>query len=200
MNDFRMKDAYDLIAPQFAAKYWTMPEMLATLGEALLARLPERPRILDVGCGAGRDMAWLEAKGALVTGTDLSPGMLAEARTRVAGPLHEMDMRSLDFAESAFDAIWCNAALLHIPKTATPVVLEGFHRIVKPGGSLVLGLKRGSVEGWEGGVYEGVERYFSYFEEVELADLVVAAGFEVVSIETHVTVGPTWIHLVAEAV
>ena len=44
-------------------------------------------RVLDLGCGAGRDMAWLEAQGATIIGGDLSAGMLAQARPRVHGPL-----------------------------------------------------------------------------------------------------------------
>ena len=43
--------------------------------------------VLDLGCGAGRDMAWLAAVGVVVVGAGFSPSMLAEARMRANGPL-----------------------------------------------------------------------------------------------------------------
>ncbi len=126
MVSSRMKRAYDAIATQYAERYSTMPAELAELGTELLDRLPETPTILDAGCGSGRDMAWFER----VTGIDLSTGMLDQARQHVAGPLLEMDMTSLSLPDDAFNAVWCMAALLHVPRSAAPDVVARFRRVL----------------------------------------------------------------------
>jgi SAM-dependent methyltransferase len=136
----RMKSAYDTIASQYAERYQVMPSVLADLCQTLLNRLPPAPSILDAGCGAGRDMVWFEAHGCNVTGIDLSPGMLERARQILSGPLLEMDLTAIDLPIGSFDGIWCNAALLHIPKKTAPDVLRQFSTVLKPGGTLVLGV------------------------------------------------------------
>ena len=69
------EEAYDLIAQQYAVRHQEMPERLIELGKRFLGSLAKGSRILDVGCGAGRDMAWMEVQGFRTTGIDLSPGI-----------------------------------------------------------------------------------------------------------------------------
>lgn len=68
----RIGKAYDAIAPAYAARNAAISPALADLGERVL-RLATvagpRPRVLDVGCGAGGDLAWLRARRADATGT-----------------------------------------------------------------------------------------------------------------------------------
>lgn len=192
-----MKDAYDQIAAQYAARYATMPPVLAELGRTLLVQLPSNPVILDAGCGNGRDMAWFEAHRAQVTGIDLSPGMLAQARPHVRGPLLEMDMRSLSLLDEAFDAVWCMAAFLHLPKTVAPEALAGFRRVLKRNGFLVLGLQEGYAEGWEQSMYGNVERFFARYEPREIDELLLSAGFSTVSQARHDASMPVWLHILA---
>jgi SAM-dependent methyltransferase len=176
-----------------------MTPPLERLAINFLKTLPDNPVILDAGCGAGRDMAWFEAKGCHVTGIDLSPGMLAEARTRVTGSLIEMDLQDLRLDDQAFDGIWCNAALLHVPKAHVPSVLASFRDALKPGGVLALGLKQGNSEGWKSGDYPDIERYFSLFQEEEIGQLLIDAGCRVESMVTHPGKNVTWIHVIASA-
>ncbi|MDX2006676.1 MAG: methyltransferase domain-containing protein [Meiothermus sp.] len=83
---------------QFAAVYddtnAAMPDGLKRAAAQFLGRLPKNPHCVDVGCGVGRDMAWLKTHGAVITGVNFSIGMLARARTRVRGELIQMDMHS----------------------------------------------------------------------------------------------------------
>jgi SAM-dependent methyltransferase len=195
----RMRQSYNRIAPTFAQRFADMTPSLERLASDFLERLLDTPVILDAGCGPGRDMAWFEAHGCHVTGIDLSPGMLAEARTRVTGPLIEMDLHDLRLDEQAFDGIWCNAALLHIPKAHVPSVLARFHRALKPNGLLGLGLKQGASEGWKSGDYPDIERYFSLFQEEEIRQLLINAGFHIDSLTTHPGTNVTWIHVIASA-
>ncbi|MDP9379783.1 MAG: class I SAM-dependent methyltransferase [Chloroflexota bacterium] len=158
----RVRDAYNRIAGMYALRTAEMPPALIKLADEFLALLPPDPRVLDLGCGAGRDMAWLEARGARVTGVDLSTGMLEEARRRVRGELLQMDMRRLSFPDGHFHGVWCMASMLHLPKAEAPLALGEVHRVLVPGGALALSVQEGEGERWESGPYDPhVERFFA---------------------------------------
>src|SRR5690242_2246303 len=94
----RLQGAYDRIAADYARTNAVVPlEYRDHLFPKWLAIAGRRAggvaRVLDAGCGAGRDLAWFEGLGVPIVGIDLSQGMLAEARTRFAGSLLQMDMR-----------------------------------------------------------------------------------------------------------
>ncbi len=87
--------------------------------------IPPDARILDLGCGAGRDAAVFTGLGHWVAGMDLSMGMLLEANRRAPGSYLQGDMTRLPFAPESFDAAWLNASLLHLPRELAPGVLAG---------------------------------------------------------------------------
>jgi SAM-dependent methyltransferase len=89
--------------------------------------------ILDLGCGDGALTEKIAASGAVVTGADASPGMVAAARERVL-TVHEVSAEAMPF-EGEFDAVFSNAAL-HWMRNAEPVI-AGVHRALKPGGRFV---------------------------------------------------------------
>jgi ubiquinone/menaquinone biosynthesis C-methylase UbiE len=171
--------AYDQIAASFAERNAGMLPYVIACGQRLLASVGSSGTILDLGCGAGRDMAWFEAQGAAITGADLSFGMLVEARRLAQGPLLQADMRFLPFAAGCFSAVWCQAALLHLPKDQTPSALVEIRRILIPGGMLHVAVQKGSTEGFETRPYEPVERYYAHYQPEELTGLLQAAGFQV---------------------
>ncbi len=180
MIEDRMGRAYDAIARAYAERNAAMPAVLVDLGHRVLALAGSRPRLLDVGCGAGRDAAWLERRGARVTGIDLSRGMLAEARVRVRGDLARMDMRTLAFSDGCFDAAWCMASLLHLAIADAPGALAEVRRVLRPGGVLALGLQEGAGEGWEPVPYRpDVERFFARYGEDEAEAVLLRSGFAV---------------------
>jgi SAM-dependent methyltransferase len=172
---------YDRIAAEFADRTWRLP--LDAMREAFLApleaRRPGRPlRILDAGCGPGRDAAWFRARRHWVVGADLSQGMLAEARRRVpGGTFVRMDLRTPSFAPRRFDAVWLCAALLHVPKAEWPPTLRRYHALLD-GGRLFLSVKHGDGERLVPGAGEAKGgRFFSYATEAELTALLDDAGF-----------------------
>lgn len=180
MTSKRMRATYDTIAADYAQRQEVAPE-LEDLGRNFLALVSPAARILEVGCGAGRDMEWLESQGAEVTGVDISPGMLEQARTLVWGELLEMDMLALQFPDDSFGGVWCMAALLHLPKADAPRALEEMHRVLTPDGALALSLQEGEGEVWEAGAYgHPVERFFARYSPDEVEHLLAAAGFRVV--------------------
>jgi ubiquinone/menaquinone biosynthesis C-methylase UbiE len=173
---------YDRIAARFEQQNAEMPASLVALGDRLLARLPQRPEIVDIGCGPGRDMAWFEAHGASMTGIDVSAEMLARARKRTRGTLAQMDMRELDFADASYDAVWAIASLLHIPRAEAPNVVSEFRRVVKAGGVVAVAVKRGMGERWVQSP-DG-QRFFAYYEPAELESLLALEGLQIESSNT----------------
>jgi len=95
-------------------------------------------RVLDAGCGAGAHAAELAARGALVTGLDLSTGLIRIARERL-GPdvaLHVGDLSNpLPFGNGAFDLV-LSSLVMHYIADWGPTLRE-FHRVLGPGGRLV---------------------------------------------------------------
>jgi ubiquinone/menaquinone biosynthesis C-methylase UbiE len=97
-------------------------------------------RILEVAIGTGRSLAHYPAD-AIVTGIELSPGMLAIARQRAADlgrdvDLHEGDAEHLPFDEASFDTVVCALSLCTIPNPATAI--GEMKRVLVPGGRLLL--------------------------------------------------------------
>lgn len=109
-------------------------------------------KILDIGCGAGRDAEEFLKNDFDYLGIDASAGMLSVAKTRTGRDdiFRQMDFLHLDFPSEAFDGFWAAASLLHIPKQDLPRVLGGIRRITKQGGIGFVSVKKKS--GFEEGV------------------------------------------------
>ncbi|MEU6113736.1 class I SAM-dependent methyltransferase [Streptomyces sp. NPDC047117] len=115
--------------------------------EDCLLRHGAGPRVLDIGCGTGRDAAHLYRVGRSVVGADLSEAMLAYARTHHPGPSYvRADLRRFRFPARSFDAVVClDSALLYCH---TNDDLDGFlascRRSLAPGGLLVAEMRNGA--------------------------------------------------------
>ena len=148
------------------AESFTSGTVLADMNDArsrFLSRLPFPARILDFGCGSGRDTkAFLEA-GYAVDAVDGSPKLCALASEYTGIPVRQMLFEELA-AENTYDGIWACASILHLPKEELRQVLKKISAALKPGGTLYTSFKYGTFEGVRGG------RYFTYFTEETLAD------------------------------
>lgn len=123
----------------WSAYYDTFNPLIAVEEPLVRELLDARPagRALDAACGTGRHAAYLASRGHEVTGVDSSPQMLAVARGKVAqADFAEGELTALPVPDAAFDLVVCALALPHVPDPA-PVFAE-FHRVLKPGGHLVV--------------------------------------------------------------
>lgn len=196
----RMQSAYDQIAPDFAQVNAGLADDLLFVAERMSAYIGPQARLLDIGCGHGRDMAWFESRAIRTVGIDLSRGMLLEARRRVQGMLLQMDMRHLAFHDQQFDGIWCCASLLHLPRIEAPAALTEMRRVLAPGGICVLAVQEGASEGWERrGLFNTVERFFTRYTMAEIAALMGQCGLTVREQRSNAGKGVTWLNLLAVA-
>ena len=196
----RTQLAYDQIAPDFAATYAAMPPNLAALADRLARHVGPRGAIADIGCGHGRDTAWLERTNHLTIGFDLSFQMLRQARTITHGNLVQMDMRQPAVPNACFDGIWCCASLLHLPKSQVATALIEFRRIIRAQGMLILSIQEGNSEGWVWSERDHVERYFARYSISEMSERLARAGFAIHEQTTAPGVSARWLEFVCIAI
>ncbi len=172
------QQTYDLITAEYARRNAAPWPHLANHISVLTAGLPPGSVLADVGCGPGRDITLLREQGFRVIGIDLSLGQL---RTGGLPGVVQADMRRLPLCTGSADAIWCEAALLHIPRLAVPAVLSEFARAVRPGGELYLSVAEGDGEGFEVASRYASDRrrWFTLHREPNIRALLAMAGFAV---------------------
>lgn len=164
---------YDATAEEYAS-LWLNPKVMSRQREFFLMNLLG-PRVLDLGCGPGRDAKAFAGEGCAVTGIDLSAAMLDIAQSLVPrARFVRMDMRRLGFTAGSFHGVWACTSLLHLPRSEAPAALKEIHRVLVPGGFLFLSLKEG-----EGEKFTETGTFCAYYRVEELQRLVREAGFEV---------------------
>jgi SAM-dependent methyltransferase len=121
-----------------------------------LAQLAPGAKILELGCGAGGDSAEMLARGFDVRATDGSPELAGIAAKRLGRPVETLlfgDLREVE----AYDAVWANACLLHVPREQLADVLMLIRRALKPGGYFYASYKEGDADG-----RDTLNRYYNY--------------------------------------
>jgi SAM-dependent methyltransferase len=121
-----------------------------------LALLAPGAAILELGCGAGAASAEMLAKGFDIRPTDGSPEMAAEASRRLGRPVETLLFHDLDEVE-AYDGVWANACLLHVPRQELKQILTLIWRALKPGGYFYASFKTGDADG-----RDTLNRYYNY--------------------------------------
>ena len=185
---------YDLIAASYAERYWKMSldHTLQRFAEAVKAG----GRVLDLGCGPGRDVALLNERGFDTIGIDRSRGMLAEARQRVSKAFICADMRRIPLASASVDGIWMCASLFHISRPDVPSVLDEVHRILTTNGVLFISVRQGNGDEWSDS--DGGLRYFTLFQLEELLGLLAQAKFAIKQHSLDAFGHSTWISVLSE--
>ena len=147
---------------------------LADLWTAFTELVPAGGRILDAGCGSGRDARRFAELGYEVEAVDASEEMVRLARTHTGLPVGLKRLQDLD-ARDRYDGVWCCAAALHVPAAQLDDVLRRIHAALRPGGVCYVSFKEGHGERAEGA------RTFTDQTEAELRGrLARIGGVEVV--------------------
>jgi len=94
----------------------------------------------DIGCGSGRDTAWLNDNGFPATGYDPSSGLLAQARQRYpALTFHQSALPHLDgIADGSFTNVLCETVIMHLDPAELTSSLQRLTEILASGGTLYL--------------------------------------------------------------
>ena len=143
--------------------------------EALIRHLPgpAPQRILDLGCGPGRDLATFLALGHAPVGLDGAEAFVGMARASNACEVWHQDFLSLDLPPARFDGIFANAVLFHVPTQALSSVLAQLRSTLVTGGVLFCSNPRGPDVEQHSGL-----RYGAYLTLETWTQFVTAAGFE----------------------
>lgn len=143
---------------------------------ALLDALGDRGahRILDFGCGPGRDLIAFRELGHLPVGLDGCAAFVHMAKQQSRCEVLHQSFFSLDLPEEGFDGVFANASLFHVPRTVLPRVLQALSGSLRPGGVLFCSNPRSfsvDTEGWQG------ERYGVYLTRESWRQVFALAGF-----------------------
>jgi SAM-dependent methyltransferase len=161
---------------QHAESFWegTRDHDVSQNRDALLENLigPGPFRILDFGCGPGRDLRAFTELGHEVIGLDGAERFVELARRSSGCEVWLQDFLQLRLPPQYFDGVFANASLFHVPSQELPRVLEELRDTLKPGGVLFSSNPRGdNEEGWSG------QRYGVYYDYESWSKLVNSAGF-----------------------
>ena len=101
-------------------------------------------RVLDVGCGSGRDLLWLKKRGFRVKGFEWSAALAVMARRHADCEVREGDFTSHDFSAMPADAVILIGALVHVPHADFACIFGRIAAALKNGGLVLITLKEGA--------------------------------------------------------
>jgi len=157
---------YNQKASDFTAD--TRDVIFTEIQDMFLGYIPSQGKILDFGCGSGRDTKYFLEKGYEVDATDGSEELCRIATDFTGISVQHMLFEELDAVE-AFDGIWACASILHVEKKQLPDIFRKMATALKTNGTLYASFKYGDFEGIKNG------RFFTYLTEETFGELIKAA-------------------------
>lgn len=142
------QEFYDAIAVDYTEMFHGA-HRAEPFGPAMLAAYAELAAdaglVADLGCGPGEVTAHLRSLGLDIFGVDVSPEMVTLARRNNPGVRFEHgSMTELGLADGALGGIVAWYSLIHTPPEDLPAVFAEFHRLLTPGGHVLLGFQVGT--------------------------------------------------------
>ena len=128
----------------------TVNSFVTQAAEEFLSHIPPKGRILDCGCGSGRDTKYFLDNGYDTDAIDASPELCRIASEYTDHPVVCMDYNALDKTE-AYDGIWAQASLLHERRENLTSLFSVLARALRKGGVLYCSFREGKKDGREGG-------------------------------------------------
>lgn len=142
---------------------------MSSLYETFTRSLAPSARVLDAGCGSGRDAKAFMEMGYQVEAFDASSALVEMARAHTGLPVQLMTFADVAW-KAEFDGIWCCASLLHIPAVELPGVMQKLADALKAGGVWYVSFKYGN------GEREVDGRRFTDMDEMGLRRMVEAVS------------------------
>ncbi|MFF7373748.1 class I SAM-dependent methyltransferase [Streptomyces massasporeus] len=175
---------YDTVAEEYAVQFGDLrPGTPLDRGvlHGFAELVGEGGEVADLGCGPGRVTAYLASQGLSVFGLDLSGSMLAIARRENPGLRFEQgSMQELDLPDGSLDGVVAWYSIIHTPEEHLPALFAGFHRVLRPGGHLLLGFQCGDEpRRYEEAFGHQVSLTFRRGRPERIAALLSGAGFTV---------------------
>lgn len=162
-----------------------------------LKHLSPNCRILDLGCGSGRDSAYFSSLSLEVTAVDGSEELCKRVKENYGINALCIKFEDMSFA-AEFDAIWACASLLHVKKADMPNVMDKVSAALKPGGILYASFKYGSDERVSNG------RFFNDYTENDI-DALLTPKNQLALLEYWITEdvrpdrsGERWLNFIAK--
>ncbi|GIE90619.1 class I SAM-dependent methyltransferase [Actinoplanes regularis] len=139
------REAYDAAASTYAQLFRdSLPDspldraMLGVFAEAV--RASGNRQVADLGCGPGYVTAHLDELGLAAFGVDVSPTMIELARSAYPGlRFDECSMTALNIADGVLGGVLSRWSIIHTPPREVAAILAEFHRVLAPGGHLLIG-------------------------------------------------------------
>lgn len=153
---------YDQYARQYAES--TQSVDFHDIQDIFLSYLQPSGRILDLGCGAGRDTKYFLSKGYQTAAIDASGQMCQQASKYCGIQVKQMDFRQLH-VQNEYDGIWACASLLHVSAAQLPEIFQRIFEALKNDGILYCSFKYGDFEGIRN------NRYFTDLTETALKQI-----------------------------
>jgi SAM-dependent methyltransferase len=181
--------AYDRDAAMFARDWHEQPPP-TDLHEIVKRFFIADGMTADIGCGSGREVAWLNANGFPAKGFDASDGLLAQARTRYSQlEFAHAELPGLSGIESdSYDNVLCETVIMHLDPALVPPSVRRMFEIVKPGGVLYLSWRVTDGEGQR----DKHERLYAAFEpslvKAQLTGAIMLLDEEVASASSGKTI------------
>ncbi len=183
MNKKIIKDTYNKTAQDYHKKWSDYSPLFKRTSKEFLKHIPKGGKILDLGCGPGRDAKYFSQKGYQVLGIDFSSKMLKIAR-KVApkAKFLKQDIYNFDISDK-FDGVWLSFVLLHIKRSKTVQVLASVKSLLKSGGVLFISTKEGKGESLEkDNIDKSLKMYEVYYTKEEIKRLLKEAGFDPIAL------------------
>lgn len=180
MTDFLddIRTSYDTVARSYAELVVDGPPDEPEILDLFAKLAPGR--VLDVGCGPGRTTGLLRERGLDVIGIDLSPGMIEVARRDHPDlDFRVGSMTDLDLPDGELAGVLSWWSVIHLPRDVVPQAFAEFHRVLAPGGVLLLGFHVGDESTHKTSGYGGhpMNVHVHRWTAAALTELAVAAGF-----------------------
>ena len=151
---------YSAAAPVYTA---SGPQGASRHLASFLDRLKPGSKILELGCGGGRDAETMIRRGFSVEATDGTAEIAQLAEKRIHQSVRVMRFDELD-EDNEYDAVWAHASLLHVPRAKLPTVLALIYRALRSGGLHFASFKAEGID--------GRDRFGRYFNQPDLPQLI----------------------------